>query len=140
MFFGLFHDSISVRRYGLDHSFTEVTATAGLTRAEVFDPSEVAVLHLCARVVRRCFLFGERKHKGRHHFDISYVSRFRNCLAYDGQNRLVQDRRRLVAYASSPFVDGIDVLSAYIQTVAYWEPQNFCLNAKSTRLVPAFNA
>ncbi len=29
-----------------------------LARAEVFDPSEVAVLHICARVVRRCFLFG----------------------------------------------------------------------------------
>ena len=31
---------------------------ARLARAEVFDPSEVAVLHLFARVVRRCFLFG----------------------------------------------------------------------------------
>ena len=31
---------------------------ARLARAEVFDPSEVAVLHLCARVVRRCFIFG----------------------------------------------------------------------------------
>ena len=31
---------------------------ARLALAEVFDPSEVAVLHLCARVVRRCFLFG----------------------------------------------------------------------------------
>ena len=27
---------------------------ARLARAEVFDPSEVAALHLCARVVRRC--------------------------------------------------------------------------------------
>ena len=33
---------------------------ARLARAELFDPSEVAVLHLCARVVRRCFLFGVR--------------------------------------------------------------------------------
>jgi hypothetical protein len=31
---------------------------ARLARAEVFDPSEVAILHVCARVVRRCFLFG----------------------------------------------------------------------------------
>ena len=31
---------------------------ARLARAEVFDPSEVAVLHICARVVRCCFLFG----------------------------------------------------------------------------------
>ena len=31
---------------------------AKLVRAEVFDPSEVAVLHICASVVRRCFLFG----------------------------------------------------------------------------------
>ena len=31
---------------------------ARLARAEVFDPSEVAVLHICARVVRRSYLFG----------------------------------------------------------------------------------
>jgi len=31
---------------------------AKLPRAEVFDPREVAVLNLCAQVVRRCFLFG----------------------------------------------------------------------------------
>lgn len=30
-----------------------------MTRAEVFDPREVAVLHVIARVCRRCFLFGE---------------------------------------------------------------------------------
>ena len=28
---------------------------AKLARAEVFDPSVVAVLHICTRVVRRCF-------------------------------------------------------------------------------------
>jgi len=32
---------------------------ACLARAEVFDPSEVSILHICARVVRRCFLFGD---------------------------------------------------------------------------------
>ena len=31
---------------------------ARLARAEVFDPGELAILHICARVVRRCFLFG----------------------------------------------------------------------------------
>ena len=31
---------------------------ARLARAEIFDPNEVAVLHLCAHVVRRCFLLG----------------------------------------------------------------------------------
>ena len=31
---------------------------ARLARAEVFDPGEVAILHVCARVVRRCFLLG----------------------------------------------------------------------------------
>ena len=31
---------------------------ARLARAEVFDPSEVALLHICARVVRRCYLLG----------------------------------------------------------------------------------
>lgn len=29
-----------------------------MTRAEVFNPSEVAILHVIARVCRRCFLFG----------------------------------------------------------------------------------
>ena len=40
---------------------------ARLARAEVFDPSEVAVLHLCARVVRRCFLFGVDPVTGKNH-------------------------------------------------------------------------
>ena len=31
---------------------------ARLARAEIFDPQEVAILHVCARVVRRCFLLG----------------------------------------------------------------------------------
>ena len=44
MFFGSSYDSISVRTYGFDLSFTEVTAMARLARAEVFDPREVAVL------------------------------------------------------------------------------------------------
>jgi hypothetical protein len=38
-----------------------------LARAEVFDPSEVAVLHICARVVRRCFLFGVDPVTGKNH-------------------------------------------------------------------------
>jgi len=29
-----------------------------LARAELFDPSEVAILHVIGRVTRRCFLFG----------------------------------------------------------------------------------
>ena len=32
---------------------------ARLARAEVFDPSEIAIVHLMNRVVRRCFLFGD---------------------------------------------------------------------------------
>ena len=40
---------------------------ARLARAEVFDPSEVAVLHICARVVRRCFLFGTDPFTGKNH-------------------------------------------------------------------------
>ena len=32
---------------------------ARLARAEIFQPTEVATVHLIARVVRRCFLFGE---------------------------------------------------------------------------------
>ncbi len=38
-----------------------------LARAEVFDPSEVAILHICARVVRRCFLFGVDPFTGKNH-------------------------------------------------------------------------
>ena len=40
---------------------------ARLARAEVFDPCEVAVLHICARVVRRCFLFGVDPFTGKNH-------------------------------------------------------------------------
>jgi len=29
-----------------------------LARAELFNPSEVAILHVIGRVTRRCFLFG----------------------------------------------------------------------------------
>ena len=32
---------------------------ARLARAEVFDPSEIAFVHVMNRVVRRCFLFGD---------------------------------------------------------------------------------
>ena len=32
---------------------------ARLARAEVFDPSEIAIVHVMNRVVRRCFLFGD---------------------------------------------------------------------------------
>jgi hypothetical protein len=34
-------------------------AMARIIRAEIFNPREVAVLHLCARVCRRCFLLGD---------------------------------------------------------------------------------
>ena len=40
---------------------------ARLARAEVFDPSEVASLHLCARVVRRCYLLGIDPVTGKNH-------------------------------------------------------------------------
>ena len=40
---------------------------ARLARAEVFDPKEVAILHICARVVRRCFLFGVDPFTGKNH-------------------------------------------------------------------------
>ncbi len=40
---------------------------ARLARSEVFDPNEVAILHVCARVVRRCFLFGVDPVTGKNH-------------------------------------------------------------------------
>jgi hypothetical protein len=40
---------------------------ARLARAEVFDPKEVAILHICARVVRKCFLFGIDPFTGKNH-------------------------------------------------------------------------
>jgi len=39
-------------------SFWGVLAMVRLARAELFDPSEVAILHVIGRVTRRCFLFG----------------------------------------------------------------------------------
>jgi len=64
---------------------------ARLARAEVFDPSEVAVLHLCARVVRRCFLFGIDPVTGINH---------------DHRKRWIEDQLKLLA---SNF--GIDLLT-----------------------------
>ena len=40
---------------------------ARLARAEVFDPKEIAILHICARVVRKCFLFGVDPFTGKNH-------------------------------------------------------------------------
>ena len=64
---------------------------ARLARAEVFNPSEVAVLHLCARVVRRCFLFGVDPVTGKNH---------------DHRKIWIEDQLRLLA---ANF--GIDLLS-----------------------------
>ena len=36
-----------------------------LARAEVFDPDEVAVAHVCNRTVRRCFLMGDDEVSGK---------------------------------------------------------------------------
>ena len=38
---------------------------ARLARAEVFDPSEIAIVHVMNRVVRRCFLFGDDPTSGK---------------------------------------------------------------------------
>ena len=54
------------------HFFLRV---ARLARAEVFDPGEVAVLHICARVVRRCFLFGFDPVTGKNHLQRSRKAR-----------------------------------------------------------------
>jgi hypothetical protein len=67
LIFGSQFGSISVQTDELVHSFTEVTAMARLARAEVFDPTEIAVLHICARVVRRCYLFGVDPVTGTNH-------------------------------------------------------------------------
>ncbi len=40
---------------------------ARLARAEVFDPSKVAVLHIFARVVRRYYFFGIDPVTGKNH-------------------------------------------------------------------------
>ena len=38
---------------------------ARLARADVFDPSEIAIVHVMNRVVRRCFLFGDEPISGK---------------------------------------------------------------------------
>ncbi len=52
----------------------------------MFDPSEVAILHICARVVRRCLLFGVDPVTGKNHcgsFRLSgkTIGTQRACLA-----------------------------------------------------------
>ena len=41
------------------YTFLEGTAMVRMSRAEVFDPDEVAIAHVFSHTVRRCFLFGE---------------------------------------------------------------------------------
>lgn len=45
-----FRDNLTI----LIIAFAEVSAMARLASAEEFDPSEVALLYICARVVHRC--------------------------------------------------------------------------------------
>jgi len=58
LFFSFTNSLISVQTHNFHHSLTVVTLMVRLARAEVFDPSEVAILHLCSRLVRRCYLLG----------------------------------------------------------------------------------
>ena len=61
-----------------------------LARAEIFDPAEVAIIHTCARVTRRCFLFGDDP-----------IS----CKNFDHRKIWIEDRLRSLAASF-----GIDLL------------------------------
>ena len=58
MIFAFGFDPILVNGFLTLEFLGEDLAMARLARAEIFDPQEVAILHVCARVVRRCFLLG----------------------------------------------------------------------------------
>ena len=61
---------------------------ARLTRAEVFDPGEIAIAHVMNRTVRRCFLFGDDPFSGKN-FDHRkvwidrYLQHFAGCFGID---------------------------------------------------------
>ncbi len=61
---------------------------ARVTRADVYTPDEVAIVHCIARVVRRCFLMGDDPFSGKN-FDHrkrwveELLERFAACFAID---------------------------------------------------------
>jgi len=62
-------------------------AIARLARAEVFAPSEIAIVHVMNRVVRRCFLFGDDPISGKNfdHRNVWIESQLRlaGCLLWN---------------------------------------------------------
>jgi len=81
-----------------------------LTRAELFDPSEVAILHAIGRVARRCFLFGFDPVSGKN-FD----------------HRKVWIEEQLKTQAAN---FGIDLLSMAILSNHFQFPFNFAVQAE----------
>ena len=80
---------------------------ARLARAEVFDPSEVAVLHLCARVVRRCFLFGVDPVTGKNH---------------DHRKVWIEDQLKMLASALGIDLLGMAILSNHFHLILRSRP------------------
>ena len=67
---------------------------ARLSRAEIFDPSEIVPVHVVARTNRRCFLMGDDQYTGKN---------------FDHRKRWIEDKLKLLA---ANF--GIDLLAFFV--------------------------
>ncbi|MFN7893435.1 MAG: hypothetical protein ACK5OC_24295, partial [Pirellula sp.] len=80
---------------------------ARIIRAEIFNPREVAVLHLCARVCRRCFLLGDDPFTQKN---------------FDHRKNWVEDQLKVQAAAFSIDLITLAVMSNHIHLVLRSRP------------------
>ncbi len=80
---------------------------ARMTRAEVFAPDEIAILHVMGRVVRRCFLLGNDPVTGRN---------------YDHRKRWIEQRLEHLASAMGIDLCGFSILSNHFHLVLRSRP------------------
>ena len=80
---------------------------ARIIRADIFNPREVAVLHLCARVCRRCFLLGDDPFTQKN---------------FDHRKNWVEDQLKVQAAAFSIDLITLAVMSNHIHLVLRSRP------------------
>ena len=80
---------------------------ARIIRAEIFNPREIAVLHLCARVCRRCFLLGDDPFTQKN---------------FDHRKNWVEDQLKVQAAAFSIDLITLAVMSNHIHLVLRSRP------------------
>jgi hypothetical protein len=80
---------------------------ARMTRAEVFAPDEIAIVHVMARVVRRCFLFGDDPLTGKN---------------YDHRKLWIEDGLQRLSAAMGIDLIGFSILSNHFHLILRSRP------------------